>query len=207
MELTGVFLFIFTMLFGWAALIGGATFFGVRAMKRRLLGEGSKSSTALLPAAAHKGCPVREKEILRKMERRLVTAQQQCQQALDTRLTSELARARVAPPLDEAYEQISSEIESIYAFCARNDLVGTYKKAKSSTSAQDIYLGAYERDLAKVQAAIEKTEECLSAYERTVATLEVSSVETDINSDFDAAIEMLVELQDELPRYSLEDSI
>ena len=52
MELTGVFLFIFTMLFGWAALIGGATFFGVRAMKRRLLGEGSKSSTALLPAAA-----------------------------------------------------------------------------------------------------------------------------------------------------------
>ena len=151
--------------------------------------------------------PVREKETLRKMERRLVTAQQQCQQALDTRLTSELARARVAPPLDEAYEQISSEIESIYAFCARNDLVGTYKKAKSSTSAQDIYLGAYERDLAKVQAAIEKTEECLSAYERTVATLEVSSVETDINSDFDAAIEMLVELQDELPRYSLEDSI
>ena len=104
-------------------------------------------------------------------------------------------------------EQIRDEIESIYAFCERNDLVGTLKKANSSTTAKDIYLQAYQRDLAKVQDAILKTEECLTAYERTVATLEVSSVGTDIGSDYDIAIEMLDDLREELPRYNLEDRV
>ena len=66
---------------------------------------------------------------------------------------------------------------------------------------------AYQRDLAKVQDAILKTEECLTAYERTVATLEVSSVGTDIGSDYDIAIEMLDDLREELPRYNLEDRV
>ncbi|MBR1828452.1 MAG: hypothetical protein IJ781_02935 [Atopobiaceae bacterium] len=141
------------------------------------------------------------------MEHRLITAHEQCVEALNTRLSSELARARIAPPMEEAYEQISNEIESIYAFCERNDLVGTLKKASTSEAAKDIYLEAYQRDLAKVQEAIQKTEECLSAYERTVATLEVSSSEMDIGSDFDESIMMLRDLRNELPRYNLEDKI
>ncbi|MBQ9005092.1 MAG: hypothetical protein IJ092_01840 [Atopobiaceae bacterium] len=141
------------------------------------------------------------------MEHRLITAHEQCVEALNTRLSSELARARIAPPMEEAYEQISNEIESIYDFCERNDLVGTLKKASTSEAAKDIYLEAYQRDLAKVQEAIQKTEECLSAYERTVATLEVSSSEMDIGSDFDESIMMLRDLRNELPRYNLEDKI
>ena len=47
----------------------------------------------------------------------------------------------------------------------------------------------------------------MAAYERTVATLEVSSVESDISSDFDASIQMLKDLREELPQYSLEDQI
>ena len=58
-----------------------------------------------------------------------------------------------------------------------------------------------------MQEAIQKTEECLSAYERTVATLEVSSSEMDIGSDFDESIMMLRDLRNELPRYNLEDKI
>ena len=150
---------------------------------------------------------MQERDALIKMERRLVAAHTSCTEALDNRLTSELARARVEPPLEEAFEQIRDEIESIYAFCERNDLVGTLKKANSSTTAKDIYLQAYQRDLAKVQDAIQKTEECLTAYERTVATLEVSSVESDIGSDYDIAIEMLDDLREELPRYNLEDRV
>ena len=138
---------------------------------------------------------------------RLSTAHAQCREALDTRLSSELARARIEPPLEDAYAQIREEIASIYAFCARNDLTGTLKKANTTMTAKDIYLNAYERDLAKVQEAIGKTEECLAAYERTVATLEVSSVEADLSSDFDASIEMLRDLREELPLYRLEDQI
>lgn len=201
----------------WVILPPALMFFGVRFAKKHLLGEGSGEVATnhrlpgrtgeLVPASARTGCPTKERDALRKLEKRLVVAHQQCERALDTKLSSDLARARVAPPLEEAYAQIAEEIESIYAFCARNDLVGTLKKASVSTTAKDIYLEAYARDLAKVQEAIDKTEECLAAYERTVATLEVSSVESDISSDFDASIEMLRDLRDELPRYSLEDRI
>lgn len=199
---------------GWVVLPAVLVAFGVKMAKRHLLGEGDggrprlgPGSGELVPAGARRGIPVREKETLRKLEKRLASAHTRCLDALDTKLTSELARARVEPPLEEAYDQIRAEIESIYAFCARNDLVGTLKKANTTTTASDIYLDAYERDLAKVQAAIGKTEECLAAYERTVATLEVSSVEADLSSDFDASIEMLRDLRDELPRYSLEDRV
>lgn len=209
-----------TVLFGvgaWAVLPAILVALGVRFARRRMLGDGGSSRRPLLgsssrsgdlvPAGARKGCPAKEKEALRRMERRLVSAHQQCLAAIDTKLPSELARARVTPPLEDAYAQIGQEIASIYAFCDRNDLVGTLRKANSSSSAKDIYLQAYQRDLAKVREAIAKTEECLSAYERTVATLEVSSVEADISSDFDASIEMLRDLRDELPRYNLEDRV
>lgn len=202
---------------GWVCIPIALVFFGARFVRRRLLGQGdapraqrrlgNPHSGELVPAGARAGCPPKEKETLRKLERRLVTAHEQCLAALDTRLTSELARARVAPPLEEAYAQIKEEIESIYAFCARNDLTGTLKKANSTMTAKDIYLDAYQRDLGKVHAAIAKTEECLAAYERTVATLEVSSVEADIASDFDASIAMLEDLRNELPRYNLEDRL
>lgn len=198
---------IATVLVGWVGLPAALAFLTFRFVRRRLQAANGGRSPALLPASARKGCPAREKEALRSMERRLVTTHQQCLDALDTRLSSELARARIAPPLEEAYEQISYEIESIYAFCERNDLVGTLKKANGSSTAKDIYLEAYQRDLAKVQAAIQKTEEVLSAYERTVATLEVSSSEAEIGSDFDYSIEMLKNLRDELPRYNLEDKV
>lgn len=178
-----------------------------RFARKRLAGAQGGRFAKALPAGTRKGCPAKEREALRKMEQRLITAHQQCLEALDTRLSSELARARIAPPLEEAYEQISYEIESIYAFCERNDLVGTLKKASGSSTAKDIYLEAYQRDLGKVQAAIQKTEEVLSAYERTVATLEVSSSEAEISSDFDYSIEMLKNLRDELPRYNLEDKV
>lgn len=209
-----------TVLFGvgaWAVLPAILVALGVRFARRRMLGDGGSSRRPLLgsssrsgdlvPAGARKGCPAKEKEALRRMERRLVSAHQQCLAAIDTKLPSELARARVIPPLEDAYAQIGQEIASIYAFCDRNDLVGTLRKANSSSAAKDIYLQAYQRDLAKVQEAIAKTEECLAAYERTVATLEVSSVEADISSDFDASIEMLRDLRDELPRYNLEDRV
>lgn len=209
-----------TVLFGvgaWAVLPAILVALGVRFARRRMLGDGGSSRRPLLgsssrsgdlvPAGARKGCPAKEKEALRRMERRLVSAHQQCLAAIDTKLPSELARARVTPPLEDAYAQIGQEIASIYAFCDRNDLVGTLRKANSSSSAKDIYLQAYQRDLAKVREAIAKTEECLAAYERTVATLEVSSVEADISSDFDASIEMLRDLRDELPRYNLEDRV
>lgn len=192
---------------GWVALPAVLAILGVRFVKRRLLGDGGHRSPALLPPSSRKGCPAKEREVLRQMEKRLVTTHQQCLEAMNVKLTSELARARIAPVLEEAYEQINDEIESIYAFCERNDLVGTLKKANGSPTARDIYLEAYQRDLAKVQTAIEKTEECLSAYERTVATLEVSSTEADIDSDFDVSIGMLRNLRDELPRYNLEDRI
>ena len=195
------------MMVSWVVLPATLIAFGVRFVRRRFLGQGTTRKTPLLPGATRKGCPVQERDALVKMERRLVAAHTSCTEALDDRLTSELARARVEPPLEEAFEQIRDEIESIYAFCERNDLVGTLKKANSSTTAKDIYLQAYQRDLAKVQDAIQKTEECLTAYERTVATLEVSSVESDIGSDYDIAIEMLDDLRDELPRYNLEDRV
>lgn len=201
-------------LFGWVVLPATLVFFGVRTARRKLLGPGSGNGKAievrsgeLVAAVDRTGCPAKEKEQLRKMEKRLVRARMQCLEALDTRLSSELARARIEAPLEEAYDQIRAEIESIYAFCARNDLVGMLKKANATTTAKDIYLGAYQRDLGKVQVAIQKTEECLAAYERTVATLEVSSVDADISSDFDASIAMLEDLRDELPRYNLEDRI
>ena len=199
---------------GWVALPAAAVFFGVKLVRKHMLGEGSSGqrrlpprSGELVPANARIGCPINEKEHLRKLERRVLAARVQSLNALDTKITSELARARIAPPLEEAYLQIKEEIESIYAFCARNDLVGTLKKANTSTSAKDIYLEAYQRDIEKVHAAIDKTEECLAAYERTVATLEVSSVEADISSDFDSSIEMLRSLREELPLYNLEDRI
>jgi len=203
--------------FGWAVLPAIFVALGIRTVRRHLLGDGQggrfrqprlgSRSVELLPEASRAGCPPKERDTLRKLERRLALAHESCLDALETRVTSELARARIAPPLEDAYAQIRDEIASIYAFCERNDLVGTLKKANSSTTAKDIYLSAYQRDLDKVQAAIDKTEECLTAYERTVATLEVSSVEADISSDFDASIEMLTDLRDELPRYSLEDRI
>lgn len=209
-----------TVLFGvgaWAVLPAILVALGVRFARRRMLGDGGSSRRPLLgsssrsgdlvPAGARKGCPAKEKEALRRMERRLVTVHEQCLAAIDAKLPSELARARVTPPLEDAYAQIGQEIASIYAFCDRNDLVGMLRKANSSSAAKDIYLQAYQRDLAKVQEAIAKTEECLAAYERTVATLEVSSVEADISSDFDASIEMLRDLRDELPRYNLEDRV
>lgn len=208
--------FLTTVMFGWVVLPIVLVFLGIRAFRRRQLGAGSGYANAprlggrtpaQLGQGSRNGCPAKEKSELRGIEKRLETAHQQCLVALDTKLTSELARARVAPPLEEAYAQISEEVESIYAFCDRNDLTGTLKKANRSTTAKDIYLEAYQRDLAKVQAAIAKTEECLAAYERTVATLEVSSVESDISSDFDASIQMLKDLREELPQYSLEDQI
>lgn len=191
----------------WVVVPFALGFTVFRFARKRLSGvQGGRFGKAL-PASTRKGCPAKEREALRKMEQRLGTAHQQCVEALNTRLSSELARARIAPPLEEAFEQISGEIESIYAFCERNDLVGTLKKANSSEAAKDIYFQAYQRDLAKVQEAIQKTEECLAAYERTVATLEVSSSEMDISSDFDDSIRMLRDLRDELPRYNLEDKI
>ena len=206
-----------TMLFGlvgWAALPAVLVFFGVRLARKHLLGDGGasqrrlgSSAGELAPSSARKGVPAEERETLRRMEKRLQTARRQCMAAVDAKISSELARSRVVPPLEDAYAQIRAEIDAIYAFCTRNDLVGTLKKANSSETARDIYLEAYERDLSKVQAAIDKTEECLAAYERTVATLEVSSVEADIGSDFDASIEMLRDLRDELPLYSLEDRV
>lgn len=202
-----VMLTITVMLGAWVGLPLALGFFVFRTVRKRLQGANGGRSAALLPASSRKGCPAKERDILRKMEHRLITAHEQCVEALNTRLSSELARARIAPPMEEAYEQISNEIESIYAFCERNDLVGTLKKASTSEAAKDIYLEAYQRDLAKVQEAIQKTEECLSAYERTVATLEVSSSEMDIGSDFDESIMMLRDLRNELPRYNLEDKI
>lgn len=204
------------VLLGWAVLPAALMVLGIRFARKRLMGDsdGTRSERPrlpqggqIVPASARTGCPVKEKEALRKLEKRLVVAYNRYRIALDTKITSELARARVAPLLEEAYAQIKGEIESIYAFCARTDLVGMLKKAESTTTAKDIYLEAYQRDLAKVQAAIAKTEECLAAFERTVATLEVSSVEADISSDFDASIEMLRDLRDELPLYNLEDRI
>lgn len=202
---------------GWVCIPIALVFFGARFVRRRLLGQGgapgvqrrlgNPRSGELVPSGARTGCPPKEKETLRQLEKRLVAAHDRCLVALNTRLQSELARARVTPPLEEAYTQIKEEIESIYAFCARNDLVGTLKKANTTMTAKDIYLDAYQRDLNKVHAAIAKTEECLAAYERTVATLEVSSVEADIASDFDASIAMLEDLRNELPRYNLEDRL
>ena len=202
-----VFVLMLVIAASWIVLPATLIALGARFIKRRVLGPAATRSTPLLPGASRDGCPAAERDALIKMERRLATAHSNCLAALDNRLESELARARVAPALDEAFEQIRDEIESIYAFCERNDLVGTLKKANSSTTAKDIYLQAYQRDLAKVQDAILKTEECLTAYERTVATLEVSSVGTDIGSDYDIAIEMLDDLREELPRYNLEDRV
>lgn len=202
-----VLLTITAVLGAWVGLPLALGFFVFRRVRKRLQAANGGRSPALLPASTRKGCPAKEKETLRKMERRLIAAHQQCMEALDTRLTSELARARIAPPMEEAYQQINGEIESIYAFCERNDLVGTLKKANASEAAKDIYFEAYQRDLAKVQEAIQKTEEVLSAYERTVATLEVSSSEMDIGSDFDDSIRMLRDLRNELPRYNLEDKV
>lgn len=202
-------------MFGWVALPTLLVALGIRFVRRRLKGADddgrhpqlSGRTPKMLSDGKGAGCPPKEREALRKLEGRLNVAHENCQQALNTRLTSELARARIAPPLEEAYAQIRDEIASIWAFCDRNDLVGTLRKAQSSTTAQDIYQSAYERDLQKVHAAIDKTEACLTAYERTVATLEVSSVNADISSDFDTSIEMLKDLRDELPLYNLEDKI
>lgn len=203
----------------WAAVPVVLAFFGVRYVRRRFLGssDGERDGTTRIkvgprpgiPIAPlhHPGCPHQEAMELQKMERRLEEAHGQCAAALDRRMASELARARVEPPLEDAYYQISNEIKAIYAFCERNDLSGTLTKAKGPSSARDIYQEAYERDLAKVRDAIARTEECLRAYERTVATLEVSSVQADIGSDLDASIEMLRELRAELPSYSLEDRV
>ena len=191
----------------WIGLPIALGIYVYRRLKRRVQAALGGGSTALLPASARKGCPSKEKDTLRKMERRLITAHQRCVAALDARFASELARARVEPPLEEAYRQVSSEIESIYAFCERNDLAGMLKKANASGSAQDIYREAYQHNIAKVQEAIQKTEEVLSAYERTVATLEVSSSEMDISSDCDDSIRMLRDLRGELPRYNLEDRV
>lgn len=204
--------------FGWVALPALLVALGVRFARRRLKGADDASgrngrpqlagrSQRLLSDGRGAGCPAKERETLRKLEGRLEAAHASCIEAVNTRLSSELARARIAPPLEEAYTQIKDEITSIWAFCARNDLVGTLKKANTSTTAQDIYLNAYERDLEKLHAALDKTEACLAAYERTVATLEVSSVEADLTSDFDDSIEMLKDLRDELPLYNLEDKI
>ena len=123
---------------------------GMWFVKRRVLGPATTCSTPLLLDASRDGCPAAERDALIKMERRLVTAHSNCLVALDSRLGSELARARVAPAFDEAFGRIRDEIGSIYAFCERNDLVGTLKKADSSTTAKDIYLKAHQRDLAKV---------------------------------------------------------
>lgn len=207
-------MFVITLV-GWFGLPGLLVLLGVKfARKKRLEGKRvaeqrllQAAPGELVPVSARISCPKNEREQLKSLERRLVTAHENCLAALDTKFPSELARARVAPVLEEAYAQIRSEIESIYAFCNRNDLTGTLEKARTSTTAQDIYMNAYQRDLAKVDVAISKTEECLAAYERTIATLEVSSVESDIGSDFDASIEMLRDLRDELPLYNLEDRI
>lgn len=203
---------VFAMLC-WIAIPVVLIVFGVRLVKRHLLPAARGQEVLPGPAGevvsayARRSCPQKERETLRKLERRLAIAHERSVAAIETKLPSELARARVAPALEDAYTQIKNEIASIYAFCERTDLAGTLKKANTSTTAKDIYLEAYERDLAKVQVAIEKTEECLAAYERTIATLEVSSVEADIDSDFDAAIETLRDLRDELPRYNLEDRV
>lgn len=185
-------------------LIGGG-----RNEPKRVAGHAAADVAPSLPFMrhVHAGCPMEERSTLRKMERRLEAARESCQTALETRILSDLARARVAPPLEDAYQQIRSEIDAIYAFCERNDLAGMHRKALATVAAQDIYMDAYERQIAKVRVAILKTEECLAAYERTVATLEVSSVEADLNSDFDIAIAMLRDLRDELPRYNLDDQI
>lgn len=203
---------------GWVVVFGGLAFLGVRFVKRKLLGSGlddPRDERAIpgghvappFPKRTYRGCTMEVKSSLKRLEKRLDMAHQQCLQALDTRLASELARARVAPPLEDAYAQMKGEVDAICAFCERNDLVGTLEKARRTSSAQDIYMDAYRRDLAKVQAALEKTEECLAAYERTVATLEVSTSDADLSSEFDASIEMLRDLREELPRYNLDDRV
>lgn len=204
-------------LVSWIAIPIVLGIFGVRFVRKRLLGKGDDTPARQariagmphVPVAPlrHPGCPHQEAMQLQKMEQRLEEAHGQCLSALDRRLASQLARARVAAPLEDAYAQMRGEIDSIYAFCERNDLSGMLEKARRSPAAQDIYQEAYERDLAKVRAAIDKTEECLRAYERTVATLEVSSIDADISSDFDASIEMLRDLRAELPSYNLEDRV
>lgn len=200
---------VFDLMLLMAAIVSPAALMalGMWFIRRRILGSAAMRSTPLLPDGSRDGCPPAECDALIKMERRLATAHSNCLAALDSRLGSELARARVAPALDEAFGRIRDEIESIYAFCERNDLAGTLKKASSSSTAKDIYLQVYQRGLAKVQDAILKTEKCLAAYERAVATLEVSSVGTDIGSDCDIAIEMLNGLREELPHYNLEDRV
>lgn len=166
----------------------------------RLAGQ---PSLLALPPAGGEGCPPYERRAIGSLVRRLDAARGLCVKAMDERIPSAVARSRIEPPLEEAYAQMLDEIQDIIEFCDRNDLTGMRRKAASSAATRDIYMQAYRQDIAKVHEAIDKVDACLIAYERTAATLDAATIDTDIGSDFDAALIELGELREELPMYSL----
>lgn len=134
------------------------------------------------------------------LRRRLAVAERRCSILLQDATVGRVARSRIAPILDAAYGRIADGLDAVDGACERNDPDLFLKKAKAMPTAKHVYANAYAENARRVREGIASLGKCLEAYERAIATLEVGSIEADMESDFDKALMSIRGLKEEAAR-------